>query len=93
MRLRYFLRNSGDEVFAFHHSALRLLLLFFDRMCLRYADLGNAAGRSGIQFFLDPLTAVEAALGHNQPLFVVDYTSPPESASGNELLIKKVEFY
>ena len=42
------------------------------------------AGASGGTF-----AAGEATLKHNQPLFVVDYASPPESASGNELLIKR----
>ena len=42
------------------------------------------AGTTGGTF-----AAGEATIKHNQPLFVVDYASPPESASGNELLVQK----
>ena len=42
------------------------------------------AGTTGGTF-----AAGEATIKHNQPLYVVDYATPPESASGNELLVQK----
>ena len=55
-----------------------LIIALSDAMIL--IEAGTAGGT---------FAAGEAALEHNQPLFVVEYASPPESASGNELLIKK----
>lgn len=42
------------------------------------------AGKSGGTF-----AAGEATINHNQPLFVVDYATPPKTASGNEILVQK----
>lgn len=42
------------------------------------------AGTTGGTF-----AAGEATIQHNQPLFIVDYATPPESASGNILLAQK----
>jgi len=55
-----------------------LIIALSDAMIL--IEAGTAGGT---------FAAGEAALEHNQPLFVVEYASPPESASGNELLIKR----
>lgn len=55
-----------------------LIIALSDAMIL--IEAGTAGGT---------FAAGEAAIEHNQPLFVVEYASPPESASGNKLLIKK----